>query len=130
MRLQRVSKAREHRVFKDFAWPKELLPFGRFNLVYGWNGTGKTTLSNLLRSIQTRTPIVEGDVAFDFGGQVVSGKNLPDSGSWLPEVRVFNRDYVSRSVFESPSTQNLPPVPGVNYPELSATTIVSGAVGG
>lgn len=110
MKLERFSKIREYRIFKDFTWPRGLEDFGRFNLIYGWNGSGKTTLSSILRATQTSTPIDEGDVDFVFDGTLVSGKKLGDAA--LPSVRVFNRETVARSVFESSSGSfsQLPPV--------------------
>lgn len=110
MKLERFSKIREYRIFKDFTWPRGLEDFGRFNLIYGWNGSGKTTLSSILRAIQTSTAIDEGDVDFVFDGTPVSGKRLGEAA--LPSVRVFNRETVARSVFESSSGSfsQLPPV--------------------
>lgn len=34
-------------VFNDFQWPHGTSPFKKFNLIYGWNGCGKTTLMRL-----------------------------------------------------------------------------------
>lgn len=110
MKLDKIAKLREYRVFRDFAWPSNLDPFAKFNLLYGWNGSGKTTLSGLLRSVQTATAVTEGQVEFIFGGNKVSGSGLATTP--LPAVRVFNRDTVSRSVFESVegALGHLPPV--------------------
>ncbi|WP_295003484.1 AAA family ATPase [uncultured Dechloromonas sp.] len=110
MKLERFGKIRGHRIFKNFTWPITLEEFGRFNLVYGWNGTGKTTLSGLLKSLQTGTAVLEGDVDFVLDGTTVAGKDLSQVG--LPQVRVFSRDTVARSVFESTggALGQLPPV--------------------
>lgn len=110
MKLERFRKIRGHRIFRDFSWPATLEEFGRFNLIYGWNGTGKTTLSGLLTSLQTGTPVLEGEVDFVLDGITVAGKDLTQGG--LPQVRVFNRDTVARSVFESSggALGQLPPV--------------------
>ncbi|AOJ72862.1 MULTISPECIES: AAA family ATPase [Burkholderia] len=110
MKLDRFAKIRDHRIFKDFMWPRGLDDFGRFNLIYGWNGSGKTTLSGLFKSAQDLKDIVEGDVDFVFDGVHVSGKKL--SIAALPSVRVFSCETVARSVFESSSggLGQLPPV--------------------
>lgn len=110
MNLDKIAKLREYRVFRDFAWPGDLDPFAKFNLIYGWNGSGKTTLSGLLRSVQTATAVTEGQVDFIFDGNKVPGSGL--SSTSLPAVRVFNRDAVSRNVFESAggTLGHLPPV--------------------
>lgn len=99
MKLVRFARIRGYRIFRDFAWPNALEDFSRFNLVYGWNGSGKTTLSTLFRSIQTATPVPEGEVEFVFDGTSVSGKRLNQAA--LPLIRVFNRDTAARSVFET-----------------------------
>ena len=91
MKVTRISKIREHRVFRDFPWPAYLQPFGQFNLIYGWNGSGKTTLSSLFRHLQTRSAVAEGDVEFEIDDAKVSGHDLETAR--LPSVRVFNRDF-------------------------------------
>lgn len=110
MKLDKLAKLREYKVFRDFAWPGDLDSFARFNLIYGWNGSGKTTLSGLLRSLQTATALTEGQVDFIFDGNKVSGSGLATVP--LPEVRVFDRATVSHSVFESVggTLDHLPPV--------------------
>lgn len=110
MKLDKIAKLRKYRIFQDFAWPGDLDPFAKFNLIYGWNGSGKTTLSGLLRSAQTASAVTEGQVDFIFGGNKVSGSSFVTTS--LPAVRVFNRDTVSRSVFESVggTLAHLPPV--------------------
>ena len=97
MIISRISRVRGHRGIRDFSWPVELHSFGQFNLLYGWNGSGKTTLSNLFRSIQDKTAIAEGDVEFELqDGTKLVGSKLADSD--LPPVRVFNSDFVARTV--------------------------------
>lgn len=108
MKITRIQRIRGHRVFRDFVWPSNGLPdFGRFNLIYGWNGAGKTTISNLFRHLQRKEAITEGDVQFLIEGSVVQGSSLATTA--LPQVKVFNRDTVSRLVFESPD-QQFPPI--------------------
>ena len=46
-----MSRLRGCGVFRNFGWPTDLPEFGRHNLIYGWNGTGKTTLSRLFRDL-------------------------------------------------------------------------------
>lgn len=109
MKITRIQRIRDHRIFRDFTWPNALPDFATFNLIYGWNGTGKTTLSNLFRHLQTKQPIgpTEGEVEFRVDSNAVTGSALATGA--LPKVRVFNRDAVDRNVFEVPNHQ-LPPV--------------------
>ena len=106
MTIQRIQKLQGYRIFRDFRW--EGLPdFGRYNLIYGWNGAGKTSLSTLFRSLQQRVSPDTGVVELVVDGTVVSGSDF--TSAKLPAIRVFNRDFVDRSVFEMPG-QALPPV--------------------
>ena len=100
MGINRISKIKNHRIFRGFAWPSDLPDFKKKNLIYGWNGTGKSTLSNLFRSIEKRTAIIEGEVEFIISDNKIDGATLAtDQG--LPQVRVFNKDFISDNVFTS-----------------------------
>ncbi|RYG56496.1 MAG: hypothetical protein EON56_04030 [Alphaproteobacteria bacterium] len=106
MPIERINTLRSYRVFKDFTWPAGLMPFGQFNLIYGWNGSGKTSISSLFRNCQDGVA-PEGDVELSVDGKAVKGSDFPEAA--LPPIRVFNRDFVDRTVFEDPNEQ-LPPV--------------------
>lgn len=109
MKITRFQKIKNHRIFRDFSWPGTELPdFGSFNLIYGWNGSGKTTLSNLFRYLQDKQAIADGEVTVVIDGdRKVTQADIPTAA--LPQIRVFNRDTVSSSIFEVPG-QTLPPV--------------------
>lgn len=49
--LQRFSEIHEEGLFFGYKWPNDLEDFSKLNLIYGWNGTGKTTLSRLLNQL-------------------------------------------------------------------------------
>src|SRR5690606_22778045 len=96
MALRRVSRLRNCGVFRDFSWPTELPDFGRYNLIYGWNGTGKTTLSRLFQNLELRKVPPRGEATVRIEGQDVAGSDFPQAT--LP-IRVFNRDLVNESIF-------------------------------
>lgn len=93
--VTKISRLRHPGVLRDFSWPAELPTFGRYNLIYGWNGTGKTTLSNLFRSLELRKP-PEGEATLATASATVTGSDFAQAT--LP-VRVFNRDFVVANVF-------------------------------
>ena len=102
MAIEQISKIINHRIFSNFVWPQSLPDFKEKNLFYGWNGTGKSTLSNLFRLIEKQAPIPDGDgqVEFIINGKEVNGENLGMSQE-LPQVRVFNKDFIAENVFTS-----------------------------
>lgn len=108
MKITRIRKARNYRIFRDFAWPGTGLPdFSRFNVIYGWNGTGKTSISNIFRHLQTKAPLTDGDVEIQIDESRAAGADFGKAA--IPPVRVFNRDTVDRNVFEV-GGQQFPPV--------------------
>ena len=108
MRIARLAKAHGYRIFRDFSWPATgLHDFSRYNVIYGWNGAGKTSLSTIFRHLQRKQPLSEGQVQVLVDQAIVNGADFGTAP--LPALRVFNRDTVDRSVFES-AGQQLPPV--------------------
>ena len=96
MSITRIARLRDYGVFHDFTWPHDLPEFGRYNLIYGWNGTGKTMLSRLFHALEAKTPPSTGQVTMSVNGRDVSNTEFPRVSI---AVRVFNRDFVQDSVF-------------------------------
>lgn len=85
-------------LFKAFTWdPAQLCDLNRYNLVYGWNYSGKTTLSRVFQSLEdSRIHPDFAGATFQFtkgDGSTVSSTFVPP----LPQVRVFNREFVKRN---------------------------------
>ena len=105
-RIVRISRLRSCGVFRDFTWPSDLPEFGRYNLIYGWNGTGKTTLSRLFRDLELGAPRRTGEAVLHIDGRDVRGESFPQSNL---QIRVFNRDFVNTNVFPVEG-RNMPPI--------------------
>jgi wobble nucleotide-excising tRNase len=106
VKITRIPRIRNHRIYREFSWPTDLPDFARFNVIYGWNGAGKTTLSNLFRHIQTKLPLNEGEAQFLIDNRIVQHTELASVP--LPAIRVFNRDSVDRTIFDLPGKQLSP----------------------
>ena len=96
MSITRIARLRDYGVFRNFTWPHDLPEFGRYNLIYGWNGTGKTLLSRLFRDLEAKTPPSLGQVMVTVNGRDLINAEFPQVSV---AVRVFNRDFVQDSVF-------------------------------
>ena len=86
--------------YRAFAWPNvaDMRTFSKFNLFYGWNYSGKTTLSRLfdcLRIGKLEEPFQEAtfEIAREDGTSINEKDFQPD-----PTIRVFNVDYVRRNL--------------------------------
>lgn len=106
MALKQITKLQGYRIFRNFKWDG-LPDFGRYNLIYGWNGAGKTSLSTLFRFLQRREAPDATAVELLLEGGPLKGSDFGTAAS--PPIRVFNRDFVDRNIFEVPGHE-LPPV--------------------
>lgn len=51
--LVRIKSIDNFRFFNAYRWDNHLKPFGKFNLIYGWNGCGKSTLGDFFYTIES-----------------------------------------------------------------------------
>lgn len=92
--IRTIQSIKEFGIFYDFHWPADLPGFKQLNLIYGWNYSGKTTLSRAFRCFEKNLPHA------DFATARVQLKsddgtvyNLPNPQP-VPIFRVFNSDFV------------------------------------
>ncbi len=105
--IERIIKLKHPGVLRDFTWPGEMYNFGHYNLIYGWNGSGKTTLSRIFHAVEKQESLEsECDVVLSINGNHVNGSNFEQST--LP-IRVFNRDFIADSVFQTGGGE-IPPI--------------------
>lgn len=86
--------------------------FKKYNLFYGWNGTGKTTLSDLFSYLQIDKELEVSDknlkckILFNENGlekeEVVNKDNLPEVRK-LFSIKVFNSNYVYENIGQESS---------------------------
>jgi len=94
--LSRIQKINGPALLKNFSWPSAVREFSKRNLIYGWNGTGKTSLAEVLRSLETREKLP----GVEFSLQASAGTIRSDSlAACHVPVRVFTRSFVDENVF-------------------------------
>jgi wobble nucleotide-excising tRNase len=80
-------------VFSNYSWDTGLPAFKQFNLMYGWNGSGKTTFSRLFDAVgDVPIPGLEYEIEDDQGAKFKESETFPQ------KIRVFNQDYVRKNV--------------------------------
>lgn len=101
MMISSVTKIKDCPSFIDFRPESDLPEFKKYNLIYGWNGSGKTSFSRIIRSFELgsnyyahpeRSPIFEFKLN---NGKCVNQLDLTS----FPNIRVFNKDFINESVF-------------------------------
>lgn len=93
-----INRIKQFGIFSDFNGTN-IQKFGRYNLIYGWNGTGKSTLSNLfscfeLRSMVPRFSAGQFSVVLE-DGSTVTETTLPSSQL---NIHVFNQRFVHENI--------------------------------
>ena len=58
--VEKIQKLEHPGTLRNFRWPSDMDSFGRYNLIYGWNGSGKTTISRLFQALEMRKPVAAG----------------------------------------------------------------------
>lgn len=104
--IKRIDSIKNMAVFKDFRWTvsvrdegNNVADFKKINIFYGRNYSGKTTLSRILRAIETgsisdKYASPEFLLSFD-GGATVTHNTLKGHGQ---VIRVFNEDFVKENL--------------------------------
>lgn len=95
--LQSINRLRNFGSYRSFSntGDTSIPNFKKRNLIYGWNYSGKTTLSRLFQALEfpDRGNPYAGS---SFSVTLSDGTHINDASENLaPRVRVFNRDYVS-----------------------------------
>lgn len=104
--LRKITKLKNLGVYADFSWSASLPELKRYNVIYGWNGTGKTTLSKLLGALNTGShadfPLLEYQIQDSDSGMHVHGSAYPTP------IRVFNSDFIIDNIdFDSLSSKTI-----------------------
>jgi len=85
--------------FKNFCWSNSGLgEFARYNLIYGWNHSGKTTIARILHAIESGQ-IHEGHSGGSFSASWSNGATISSTKLSGPcnDILVFNRDFTDRN---------------------------------
>jgi wobble nucleotide-excising tRNase len=82
--------------YRQFLWVG-ITPFTKRNLIYGWNYSGKTTLSRLFQILAEPNQLAQWQgCQFEVelqGGATMTHANLVNP----PRIKVFNRDFIQRN---------------------------------
>jgi len=102
--IKKIKQIKNIAVFKDFEWTNEIPEFKKFNAFYGWNGSGKTTITRLL-SVFEKTDLgkieLEDDSIFTIetdSGTLKLSKNEPIPISLKSRIRIFNEDFIEENL--------------------------------
>ncbi|MBN2478913.1 MAG: AAA family ATPase [Parachlamydiales bacterium] len=110
--ITKILKLKNFGIFHDFSWEINLPEFKKFNLIYGWNRSGKTTISRIFTSCEKKILYDKEkfkqypeDGIFEISS--TDGKKIKsaDVSSNFLHIKVFNKDFIDDNLsFESSNT--------------------------
>jgi len=95
--ISKISKIKNIGVYENYRWNQNLDDFKKFNLIYGWNYAGKTTLSRVFRCIQLNS-LHRVSTASEY--EVINNEGNKCTHEFIrsENIKVFNSDYIEENV--------------------------------
>ncbi|ODS33595.1 MAG: hypothetical protein SCARUB_01258 [Candidatus Scalindua rubra] len=99
--ITRVTKIKDCPSFVEFRSGTDLPEFKKYNLIYGWNGSGKTSFSRVLRSFELgENYYTHPERVPEFEFKLKNGGSIDQNDlTAFSNIRVFNKDFIDDSVF-------------------------------
>ncbi len=111
--ITKINKIKNFANFSDYYWDNDLPTFAKKNIIFGYNGSGKTTISNVFY-LFSEAPQLEkeelinrltNDIStFEIELQADSGKLKYSQRKSLQNVYTFNRFFVSKHIYDGSIT--------------------------
>jgi wobble nucleotide-excising tRNase len=95
--LKQIKRIQNLGIFADYTRPTSMADFGPKNVIYGWNYSGKTTISRLFSALESH----------NLGDYTTAKFTITDATGVITEqdyqssqkiVRVFNSDFISNNL--------------------------------
>lgn len=97
--LKRIQSLKEFGIFDDYGRPADMKDFCDRNVIYGWNYSGKTTLSRLFNALnERRLPETLEGAQFSILDATDAAFDQTNLAACTKAVRVFNSDFVESSL--------------------------------
>lgn len=97
--IKEIQRIKDLGVFANYTRPAETETFVEKNIIYGWNYSGKTTLSRLFYVLETKKPHSDypsATFSIDDGSATILTEAGLDADNKV--VRVFNTDFIDRNL--------------------------------
>lgn len=93
-----INRLRNFGIFTDYNG-SGIQQFGRYNLVYGWNGTGKSTLSNVFSCLESRS-LIPRFAGAQFSIELDDGTLLTEANLLASQlnIHVFNQRFIHENI--------------------------------
>lgn len=96
--LRKITEIKNFGIFKDFCWNTDLDEFKKYNLIYGWNGSGKSTFARLIKTFENGE-ISASHVDSKFRMETEKGEfSERDFKDYDTPIFVFNDEFIQENI--------------------------------
>lgn len=98
--ITKIKEIKNFGIYKDFKWDDidNLNPFNKKNIIYGWNYSGKTTLSRIFTSLKNKSlhrSFKSAKLKIEMDGQEYTQDNFEQINE---KIYVFNAEYIQENL--------------------------------
>ena len=96
----KIKEIKDFGIYKDYKWNEidELKPFNKKNIIYGWNYSGKTTLSRIFTSLKDKS-LHKNFKSAKLKIEIDNQEYTQDSLDQINEnIYVFNAEYIQENL--------------------------------
>lgn len=91
--IKKITRIKDFGVFKNFSWQATIPEFKKYNLIYGWNYSGKTTFSRVFRCFELGK-LHQDYLSATFELEDDRLNKYDQTFIAKPQIRVFNSDFI------------------------------------
>jgi wobble nucleotide-excising tRNase len=121
--IKKIETIKQFAIFHDCQWHKDVPDFKRFNLIYGWNRSGKTIFSRIFSACERKSidfPQYPQTGEFKLeraNGSKIAHSDVEDSEL---QVKVFNQDFVKENLFFDNSDKHCNPIIYISQEDIAS----------
>lgn len=113
MKFKKIKQIKSLGVYQNFEWDTNCNEFQRYNFIYGWNYSGKSTLSRLFKCLEDKKahkdyPQMEFEIETDnqYNYKTLSEKSI--GNDFL--IRVFNEEFIEENFDWNNENKEIDPI--------------------
>ncbi len=99
--IRKLSEIKNYRAYENFVWDESVKLFDKYNIIFGWNASGKSSIADLLLQLSDNTQFEE-DTQFKilFQNELSERLDIKRDRTYSDKytLRVFDQNFIERNI--------------------------------